>query len=325
MTNPVRWGILGASNFAKSQMGPAIHAANGAKLAALATRSPEKAAGFQAFCPDIKVHSSYDALLADPDIDAVYIPLPHTLHIEWSLKALEAGKHVLCEKPVAMAAADIDALIAKRDETGLMATEAYMIVHHPQWQRTRALVQDGAIGKLVHVDGVFSYDNRKDPGNIRNKADTGGGALPDIGVYTMGSTRFVTGQEPESLSADITFENKVDVISRITARFPGFSYSCVVSMRMHPRQDMFFHGEEGVIHLSAPFNPNVFGAATLRLHQPGQAFREERFPSANHYVLQVEAFCDALRNGTAYPWQLEDAQGTQKMIDWAYAAAAQPS
>jgi len=301
-------------------MGPAIHAAKGAKLSALATSTPQKAAGFQAFCPDIQIYDSYDALLADPNIDAVYIPLPHTMHIEWSLKALDAGKHVLCEKPIAMRASDIDALIAKRDETGLMATEAYMIVHHPQWQRTQQLVRDGAIGKLVHVDGVFSYDNRAQTTNIRNHAATGGGALPDIGVYTFGCTRFVTGEEPQTLSADITFENDVDVISRITARFDSFSYNCVVSMRMHPRQDMFFHGEEGVIHLSAPFNPNVYGPAVITLHQPGLALREERFPGANHYVLQVEAFGNSVKTGAPYPWSLENARGTQAMIDMAFAS-----
>lgn len=321
MQKPVRWGILGASNFAKGQTAPAIHSAAGAKLAALATSSPDKAAGFQAFCPDLTVHAEYDALLGDPDIDAVYIPLPNHLHIEWALKALDAGKHVLCEKPIAMKADEIDAVIAKRDATGLMATEAYMIVHHPQWQRTRDLVQDGAIGDLVHVDGVFAYNNAADTKNIRNRPETGGGALPDIGVYTIGSTRFVTGQEPVSVGADITFENDVDVTSRVTARFPGFSYSCVVSMRMFPRQDMFFHGTEGVIHLSAPFNPNGFGPAILKLHQPGQAIREERFPSANHYVSQFEAFSNSIRNNTPFAWTLEDAKGTQAVLDAVFAAA----
>ncbi|KAJ55275.1 oxidoreductase [Actibacterium mucosum KCTC 23349] len=321
MQKPVRWGILGASNFAKGATGPAIHAAKGAKLVALATSSAEKAAGYQAFCPDLKIHSSYDSLLSDPDIDAVYIPLPNHLHVEWALKAMDAGKHVLCEKPVALKAEEIDPLIAKRDETGLLATEAYMIVHHPQWQRTKQLVEDGAIGDLVHVDGVFSFNNAEDKTNIRNRPETGGGALPDIGVYTFGSARWVTGQEPDTLTADITFENDVDVITRVTARFPSFSYNCVISMRMHPRQDMFFHGTEGVIHLSAPFNPNSFGPAILRLHQPNQSIREERFPSANHYVTQFEAFGDSVRNGTPFAWTFEDAKGTQAMIDRAYAAA----
>lgn len=320
MTNPVRWGVLGASNFALNHMAPAIHMARGARLSGLATSSAEKAAPFQLFCPDLRVYDSYDALLNDPEIDAVYIPLPNHLHVEWTLKAMDAGKHVLCEKPIAMQADQIDALIAKRNETGLHATEAYMIVNHPQWKRAKHLLQDGAIGNLVHVDQVFSYNN-PDGANIRNRPETGGGALPDIGVYTLGSTRWMTGQEPETIACDITWENDVDVISRVTATFPGFSYSTVVSMRMHPRQDVVFHGDAGVIKLTAPFNPLVFGSARLELHQPELAVREERFPGANHYVLQVEAFGETLRNGADYPWSLEDAKGTQAFIDRCFAAA----
>lgn len=319
--DPVNWGVLGAAKFAREHMAPAIHMAKGARLAALASSTAEKAKGFQAFCPDLKVYSSYDDLLAAPEIDAVYVPLPNHLHVEWAGKALRAGKHVLCEKPIAMRAAEIDDLIALRDQTGLLAAEAYMIVHHPQWQRAKQLIADGAIGNLIHVDGTFSYDNRADTGNIRNRADTGGGALRDIGVYTLGSTRFVAGQEPETVDADIEWENGVDVTSRVIARFPGFSYNCMVSMRMHPRQEMNFHGDAGLLRLTTPFNAQVFGQARIELHQPGLSIREERFPAANHYVNQVEAFCHSLRTGDPYPWTLENAQGTQAFIDRAFAAA----
>lgn len=250
MSEPVRWGILGAANFAQNYMGPAIHAARGAELAALATSSAEKAAGFQAFAPRLALYDSYDALLADPGIDAVYIPLPNHLHVEWSLKALEAGKHVLCEKPMTMVAEEFDTLIAKRDATGLLAAEAYMIVHHPQWQLARKLVAKGAIGRLVHVVGRFSYMNR-DGQNIRNRPDVGGGALRDIGVYVFGAARFVSGEEPDELSARIRWDNGVDAFSEVQARFPSFTYSAYVSMRMHPYQEMLFHGEEGVIRLTA--------------------------------------------------------------------------
>ena len=182
---PVRWGILGAANFAREQMAPAIHAAKGAELAALATSSPEKAAGFQAFCPSLTIHSTYEALLADPSIDAVYIPLPNHLHVEWSLKALAAGKHVLTEKPIALQASEIDQIIAARDASGLLAAEAYMIVHHPQWQRAKAWLEAGEIGTLRHVDAAFTF-HLTDLENIRNRPDAGGGSLRDIGVYTFG-------------------------------------------------------------------------------------------------------------------------------------------
>ncbi|WP_299042860.1 Gfo/Idh/MocA family oxidoreductase [uncultured Tateyamaria sp.] len=321
MADPVNWGILGAGKFAREHMGPAIHAAAGARLAGLATSSADKAAQFQAVCPDLTVYDDYDALLADPAIEAVYIPLPNHLHVEWSLRALAAGKHVLCEKPMAMAAAEYEALIDARDSSGLFATEAYMIVHHPQWQRARALYQDGAIGTLRHVDGLFAYDNAADPGNVRNRPETGGGGIPDIGVYTYGATRWLTGQEPDAIThADVDFENGVDVVARVSARFPGFSAHWVNAMRMHPCQKMTFVGDAGVMTLTAPFNPGVFATARLEIHK-GMRVIEERFPGANHYVLQVEAFSQHLRSGGSYPWQLEDARGTQAVIDAVFARA----
>ena len=320
MTEPVRWGILGAAKFACDHMGPAIHAAKGAELAALASSSADKAAGFQAFAPRLRVLDSYEALLADPGIDAVYIPLPNHLHVDWTLKALETGKHVLCEKPMALHADEFDALIAKRDATGLLAAEAYMIVHHPQWHLTRRLVAEGAIGALTHVEGRFSYDNR-DMGNIRNRPEVGGGALRDIGGYVMGSARFVTGAEPETLTSRIRWDNGVDAFAQVQAQFPGFTYSAYVSMRMHPYQEMLFHGEGGVIRLNAPFNARVYAEPRVELHKSGMAVETWRFPSDNHYELQVEAFGRSIRDGVAYPLPLEASRGTQAMIDAALAGA----
>lgn len=321
---PVNWGILGGAKFAREHMGPAIHAARGARLAGVASRSGD-ISGFQAFAPDCVGFDSYDALLASPEIDAVYIPLPNHLHVEWAEKALRAGKHVLCEKPIAMSAAEIDPLIALRDETGLLCAEAYMIVHHPQWQRAREIVQSGGIGDLMLVDAVFSYDNSSDTGNIRNKPETGGGGIPDIGVYTFGATRFVTGQDPDALEARITWENGVDVFAHVTADFPSFRYSSVTSMRMHPRQEVTFQGTKGALKLTAPFNPNVFGEAQLHWHadtaQGVPSVTVERWPGVNHYVLQVEAFCRSVQGGPEYPATLEFAKGTQAMIDRVFDAA----
>jgi len=319
MTTPIRWGILGAAKFALEHMGPAIHSARGATLAALATSDSAKAAGFAEFAPGLRVHNSYESLLSDPEIDAVYIPLPNHIHVEWTLRALEAGKPVLCEKPIAMRAGDFDRLIDARDASGLLAAEAYMILHHPQWQRAKAIIDSGALGNLVHVDAVFAFDNT-DPGNIRNKPDTGGGALRDIGVYTFGSTRFATGQEPQRVSARIDWQNGIDATSFVDAEFPDFSFRSVTSMRAHNRQDVVFHGQKGILRLSAPFNPGVHDVARLTL-ETGMTRTTERFMRENHYVLQVEAFGRALREGTPYPCPLEFSRGTQAMIDRAYAAA----
>jgi len=329
MTKPIRWGILGAAKFAREHMAPAIHAAQGAELAALATSDPARADAFKAFAPGLTVHGSYDALLADPSIEAVYIPLPNHLHVEWTLKALAAGKHVLTEKPICLKAPEIAQIIKARDASGLLAAEAYMIVHHPQWQRARDLVQSGAIGKLTHVDGVFTYDNRADPGNIRNKPETGCGGIYDIGVYTYGSARFVTGAEPEGMEARIQQENGVDVWAQATGIMAGpgegftgrrFTYSAITSMRLHNRQEMSFQGDKGVIRLTAPFNANVFAEAELELRQ-GMTVTVERWPGVNQYVLQVQNFGDSIRNGTPYPCPLEFTHGTAAMIDMVFAKA----
>lgn len=319
MGQPVRWGILGAANFALRRMGPAIHLAEGAELAALATSHPSKAAGFEAFCPGLRLHESYEALLADPAIDVVYIPLPNHLHVEWTLKALDAGKHVLCEKPITMEAGEFDALIAARDAAGKLAAEAYMIVHHPQWVRAREMVQGGTIGALRHVTAAFSFDNR-DMSNIRNQAGTGGGGLRDIGVYVFGATRFVTGQEPQDLTARIDWENGIDTFADVQATFDGFTYSGYTSIRMHHHQEVCFHGEEGLIRLTAPFNANVFGEARIEWHKPGFLVETLRFPGVDHYVLQVEAFSRSVATGAEYPCPLEFSRGTQVMIDRALEA-----
>ena len=323
MADYLRWGILGAAKFAREHMGPAIHAASGGTLAALATGNAEKAAAFQALFPGLKIHTEYDALVADPQIDAVYIPLPNHLHVKWALRALDAGKHVLVEKPLAMQAAEFDAVIARRDATGLMAAEAYMIVHHPQWQHAKALYEAGAIGELISVRGVFSYDNSADVDNIRQKPELGGGGVPDIGVYTYGCTRYLTGQEPLQIThADLDWEGGVDVYAEVCARFPGFRYHAINSMRMYAHQEMQFHGREGMIRLTAPFNAGVFGEAQVTLHKRKMTTETRRFPSANQYVLQVEAFNRAVLDGADYACPLEFSRGTQAMIDMVFAAAA---
>lgn len=316
---PVNWGVLGAAKFARDHMARAIHEAEGARLYALATSDAAKAEGFRAFCPDLQLHPSYDALLADPDVEAVYIPLPNHLHVEWTLKAIAAGKHVLTEKPVAMRAAEIDALIAARDSAAVLATEAYMIVHHPQWQRARALVAEGAIGRVLHADAAFSYDNSADLGNIRNRAETGGGSIPDIGVYAYGSVRWVTAAEPVWLRARIRREHGVDVFAQVWGDMEGpkgrFTYGAMTSMRLPARQEVTFQGERGFIRMSGPFNAGLFAEAQLHMIRPGQPDHVERFPGARQYRNQVECFGRAVRGLSPYPWSLEDARGTQAMTD----------
>lgn len=316
----MRWGILGAAKIARELVAPAIRAARGADLVALASATPGRAAPFLEVMPGLRLHESYDALLADPAVDAVYIPLPNHLHVDWSLRAMAAGKHVLCEKPLALRAAEIDPLIAARDDTGLMCAEAFMVCHHPQWQRARALLAGGAIGRLVQVEAAFTYDN-PDLTNIRNRADTGGGALYDIGVYPCVTTRFATGAEPVSIRAGVERENGVDVLARVEAEFPGFTLNFYCGMRMAPRQGIVFHGTEGVMELPFPFNAGVAGAAQIVLKRGYNDTRIERFEPVDHYRLMIEAFGRAARGEEGFACPLEFSRGNAAMIDAILAAA----
>ena len=318
MTDPIRWGVLGAANFARTTMAPAIHDAENAVLSALATSSADKAAGFAAMAPGLKVHDSYEALLADPDIDAVYIPLPNAMHVEWTETAARAGKHVLTEKPIAMDRTEIDRLIALRDETGLLIAEAYMIPHHPQWQMVRDMVRGGEIGEILHIDGYFTF-RLTDGGNIRLNPALGGGVTRDIGVYTLGSARLVTGLEPQNVEARFGWRDGVDVSARIWANFGAATCSIYMSMEAPNRQVVTYHGTDGFIELTAPFNPVVHREASVRLVRADGEERLTRFPTARQYVNQVEAFGRSIREGTDYPVPLEFSRGTQAALEAAFA------
>ena len=316
----LRWGILGAARFASEFMGPALTLATGGHVAALATSDRAKAEPFRVFAPELRVHDSYEALLADSAIDAVYIPLPNHLHVDWTLRAAQAGKHVLCEKPMAMHAADFDRLIAARDSAGVLVAEAFMVVHHPQWHRVRQLLSDGAIGPLRRIDGAFAFNNR-DKDNIRNQAGAGGGGLRDIGVYVLGGARFATGLEPTDIHARIEWEDGVDVYAAFSARFGAADCQAFTSIRMHPRQEMTFHGEEGTLRLRVPFNARVFGEARLDLHRGTQTVTE-RWSQVDQYELQAAAFNRAVLEGGDYACPLEFSRGTQAAIDAVFASAS---
>ncbi len=317
----MRWGILGAARIALTELAPAIQLARGAELCALATRTPARATPFRELVPGLRVLDSYDALLDDPDIDAVYIPLPNHLHVAWSLRAAEAGKHVLCEKPIALAATEIDQLVAARDRTGRLIAEAFMVAHHPQWARVRSLLDECVIGPLEHVEGCFTYTNR-DHANIRYQADMGGGGLRDVGVYPCITTRMATGQEPTRLRSDIRWRNGVDMFARVWADFPGFSMSFYCGMMQTRRQYMTFHGQDGWLHLSAPFNGQVYGDTVLEWQAGGQA-RIERFNNVQQYTLMIENFVTSAETGTPFACPLEFSRGNQAMID-AILASADP-
>lgn len=310
----IRWGILGASGFARKTMAPALNEARRSRLAAIATRDPARAAPFAQIAPGLRVHDSYEALLADPDIDAVYVPLPNALHVDWSIRAAEAGKAVLCEKPIALHASDFDRLIAARDTSRHLIAEAWMPAHHPQWHKVRDLIADGALGRLHTVTGVFTY-GLADPANIRLSADLAGGALRDIGVYPIGAFRFATGLEPVPVWADAVIGDGVDTSTWVQARAGDVRFAFHVSMRTTRYQTMVFEGDGGRLTVAAAFNAGQYAQADLTLARDGQPTQTHAFPEARQYALQVEAVAATLLDGADFPYPLEAALGTQATID----------
>lgn len=320
----VRWGILGNAKIAREFVIPAIRTSRNGTVVALASRDPDSAQE-AAHRLDIPVTvGSYEALLARPDVDAVYIPLPNTMHVEWTARALEAGKHVLCEKPLAMQSDEIAPLIALRDRTGLVVGEGFMVTHHPQWVLVRDWIAAGRIGRLRVVDGVFTYFNRQ-PSNIRNRADLGGGALRDIGVYPVVTTRFATACEPIGAHAvvDRDPEFRTDRMALCRVDFEDFFLSFYCSTQAAARQQMVFHGETGFITVSAPFNAGVYDVARVAWRANDAASSEERlFTRPNHYQLMVENFADAIAGRASLVFPLESSQANQRVIDRLFASAA---
>jgi predicted dehydrogenase len=316
----MKWGILGAAKIARTELAPAMQLARGSEFVALATRDTTRAAPFAALAPGLRVHDSYDALLADPLVDAVYIPLPNHLHVDWSIRAAQAGKHVLCEKPIALVASQIDDLLAARDRTGKLIAEAFMGAHHPQWDRVRALLASGVIGRLEHVEGCFTYTNR-DLGNIRHDPTMGGGGLRDVGVYPCITARMATRAEPVRLRSDIRLQNGVDIFARVWADFPDFTMSFYCGMMQTRRQHMIFHGQDGWIELAAPFNGNVYGDARVEWKGADGVLQMERFNNVNQYALMLENFAASATTGTPFACPLEFSRGNQAMIDAIFEAA----
>lgn len=312
-----RWGVLSTAKIGREQLLPAIVEAENGVLSAIASRDLSKAKTLAERFGAHHAFGSYEELLASKDIDGVYIPLPTSQHVEWTAKAIEAGKHVLVEKPLALDAKDIPPLIKLRDQKKVLVCEAFMVIYHPQWIKVRDLIASGAIGRLRHVQGAFSYYN-VDPNNMRNQLDLGGGALPDIGVYPTVSTRFSTGKEPLRVQAAIERDKKfgTDIYSSIRADFGDFELSFYLSTQMAARQVMVFHGEKGFIEVFSPFNAGLYDHHRVELHNQNHSEAQVfRFPGTQQYRLEVETFARAAQGGKERVFTLEESVLNQKVID----------
>lgn len=317
---PVTWGILGAAKIARQKVIPAMAGSQDIRILGLASRDEARARATADALGIPRAYGSYDALLADPEIEAVYNPLPNHLHVPLTLKALAAGKHVLCEKPLALTAAEAAALEAAQTASGRLVAEAFMIRHHPQWLRARDLVRSGALGDVRTLHVHFSYA-LADVSNIRNQPEMGGGGLYDIGCYAITAARYLFGAEPEKVIAH--FDRDATGTDRLASGLAVFSggrsltFSCATLLT--PGQRVEVHGTQARLVIPIPFNAPADAETRLLLDDgrdlAGGGLRTEIIPACDQYRLQGEAFGRALRGSEPLEFGLADAIAGMKVLD----------
>src|ERR1035441_10553798 len=317
----VRWGVLGVSRIATVKVIPAMQRGQLCEIAAIASRDGAKAeeAALRLGIP--KAYGSYQEMLDDPAIEAIYNPLPNHLHVPWSIRAAEAGKHVLCEKPIGMNVAETLKLMAARDRTGVTMGEAFMVQSHPQWVRTMELVRTGRIGPLRSAIGSFSYF-KLDAGNIRNIREYGGGGLMDIGCYAIKTSRMVFGEEPARVSAAIVRDPRfgnIDILTSAILDYPSGHCIFTCSTQVALQQSMRFYGATGRIELEIPFNPIENGPSRIRIDDGrdliGSGAAVEEFAPCDQYTIHGDLFSRAIREGGPPPVPPEDALKNMAVID----------
>jgi predicted dehydrogenase len=318
----VRWGILSTADIGVGKVIPAMQNAEHVEVTAIASRDLARARSAADRLGIATAYGGYDELLADGSIDAVYIPLPNHLHVEWSIKALEAGKHVLCEKPIALSVTGAEQLqAAGMQHPELKLMEAFMYRHHPQWVKAKELVDSGEIGALKTVQAFFSYDNR-DPDNIRNQADIGGGGLMDIGCYPISVARFLFGSEPTRVSASIEFDPSfgTDTYGNVVMDFGSGTAGFAYSTQLEPYQRVNIVGTKGRIEVMIPFNaPPDRPCVVLLAHDGDEQVIE--LPTTDQYTVQGELMSLAILNDTPVPTPFEDAVSNMRVIERCFAAS----
>ena len=327
MGNKIRWGVLGVAKIATQKVIPAMQQCERCEVTAIASRAAARAHQAAAELGIERAYGSYEELLADRNIDAIYNPLPNDLHVPWSIKAAEAGKHVLCEKPIALTAAEAETLLAVRDRTGVKIGEAFMVRTHPVWLRTRELVRTGAIGDLRAITSVFSYFNN-DPANIRNVPAMGGGAVYDIGCYPVTMSRFLFEREPARVVATMQRDPEmlVDRLSSAMLDFGSGQAAFTCSTQLVPFQRMNVFGTKARIEIEIPYNIPPDAPSRIFIDDGSQlaglAARVETFPAANQYTIQGDAFARAILDNSEVPVPLEEAVANMKVLDALFRSAA---
>jgi len=324
--NKVRWGVLGVAQIGVRKVIPAMQKGEWCDVAAIASRDRQKAEDAARTLGIAKAYGSYEELLLDPGIEAVYNPLPNHLHVPWTVKAAEAGKHVLCEKPISLTAGEARTLLEVRARTGVKIGEAFMVRTHPQWLRTRELIQSGRIGPLRTILGFFSYFNRN-PANIRNVLEFGGGGLMDIGCYPINTSRFVFGEEPSRVLGLLERdpEMKTDRLGSAILDFPSGQSIFTCSTQLVAYQRMQFLGTKGRIEIQIPFNAPNDRPCRIFIDDGSDLFgggvSTEEFPTCDQYTIQGDAFSKAIREGGEVPVPLEDAIKNMAVIEAVFRSA----
>ena len=320
MTETIRWGVLGTGRIGTRKVIPAMQRGTHSVVAALASRDRARGEAAAAALGIAKVHESYEALLADPEIDAIYNPLPNHLHVPWTIRAAEAGKHVLCEKPIALNAQEAGQLIAVRDRTGVLIQEAFMVRSHPQWLAAREIVRSGRIGEVRGYAGFFSYFN-DDPANIRNVVDWGGGGLMDIGCYLVHTARFVLEREPVRVCGlmDRDPAMRVDRVTSMLLDFPGVQAigTCGTQLAAYQRVQIF--GTRGRIEIPIPFNAPPDRPTRLFVDDgsdvAGGGIETIEFAVCDQYTIQGDLFSRAILDRQPAPYPLEDSLQNMRILD----------
>jgi len=326
MTSKVSWGVLGVARIGVEKVIPAMQRGSRSRVDAIASRDIGKAKDAAAQLGIARAYGSYEELLADPAIEAIYNPLPNELHVPWTLRALAAGKHVLCEKPIALTADEARPLIAARDRAGKLLAEAFMVRFHPQWRRAHELAHSGAIGGLRAIQTFFAY-HLLDPGNIRNKPP-GGGALYDIGCYAILTARYIFGDEPTRVFGSIDRDPAMgtDRLTSALAEFPGgrqLTFTCATQTAPHQR--VTIAGDKGRIEIAIPFNAPPDRPTRIAIDSgadlSGGGARWEEFAICDQYTLQGDAFSRAVCGEASLEFPIEDAIANMRAIDAIFRSA----